>query len=332
MRTPPTHRPRSTRHGRFLGVAVFVLGLVPACASGPTQPDLLLDWEPLERFNADLPEGVQVYAGRNDELPLRAWHVKVEEPRPDLVTRVLVSDDDTDRRETVTSFARDSGACVVVNGGYFRTDLVPSEAVGLLVADGKILKPATRSVPREGKSFEIARAAIGFTEDDEITFGWITTREGILYSWPQPPAHRPGEPAPALEYDDAEVWEVHDAIGAGPALMVDGEIRITSNEEVFFGTTIPEIHPRTAVGKTADGALILLVVDGRQPISRGASLEELAALMFRLGAVDAINLDGGGSSTLVVNNVLLNRPAGTMVEREVMSAVAVFHDAAETIH
>jgi len=107
-------------------------------------------------------------------------------------------------------------------------------------------------------------------------------------------------------------------------LLHNGSRRVTDDEEVFFGSAIPNVHPRTAAGRTADGRLLLLVVDGRQPVSRGVDLEQLAHIMEDLGAVDALNLDGGGSSALVVNGVLLNRPAGTSVEREVMSALVTF--------
>ena len=127
-----------------------------------------------------------------------------------------------------------------------------------------------------------------------------------------------------ISYCELQSKGLTGAIGAGPALIIDGEIRITSDEEVFFGTSIPKTHPRTAAGYTKNGALIFMVVDGRQGESRGVSLDELAILMYELGAVEAINLDGGGSSTLVVDNTLVNRPAGGTTEREVMSAIATF--------
>ena len=107
-------------------------------------------------------------------------------------------------------------------------------------------------------------------------------------------------------------------------LIHDGRRYVTDDEEVFFGSAIPDVHPRTAVGRTTDGRLLILVVDGRQPVSRGVDLEQLAGIMEDLGAVDALNLDGGGSSALVVNGTLLNRPAGTSIEREVMSALVTF--------
>ena len=115
-----------------------------------------------------------------------------------------------------------------------------------------------------------------------------------------------------------------DAVSAGPMLIHDGRRYVTDDEEVFFGSAIPDVHPRTAVGRTTDGRLLILVVDGRQPVSRGVDLEQLAGIMEDLGAVDALNLDGGGSSALVVNGTLLNRPAGTSIEREVMSALVTF--------
>ena len=66
-----------------------------------------------------------------------------------------------------------------------------------------------------------------------------------------------------------------------------------------------------------------MIVDGRQRNSRGVTLTELSDLMKAVGAVDAINLDGGGSSTLVVGNTLLNRPTGGTFQREIVSAIGI---------
>ncbi|MEN9418149.1 MAG: hypothetical protein RI988_1769 [Pseudomonadota bacterium] len=81
------------------------------------------------------------------------------------------------------------------------------------------------------------------------------------------------------------------------------------------GTRSPALHPRTAVGLAEDGwRAWLVVVDGRQPgYSEGVALHELAALLRALGATEGINLDGGGTSTLVVQGpdtepLVLNRP------------------------
>ena len=81
-------------------------------------------------------------------------------------------------------------------------------------------------------------------------------------------------------------------------------------------------HPRTAVGIMADGRVLLVVVDGRSLRSGGASIVGLANLMRSLGAVDALNLDGGGSSTMVVNGRVVNSPSDGH-ERAVTSALVV---------
>jgi hypothetical protein len=81
-------------------------------------------------------------------------------------------------------------------------------------------------------------------------------------------------------------------------------------------------HPRTAVGWRADGTLLLVTVDGRQPEhSVGMSLAELAELMLRLGAVEALNLDGGGSTAMVVQGEVVNRPSDREGERAVANAL-----------
>lgn len=87
---------------------------------------------------------------------------------------------------------------------------------------------------------------------------------------------------------------------------------VNSNSGTEFSDTR---HPRTAVGVTPDGTLVLLVVDGRQPeISNGASLADLAFILARFGCIDAINLDGGGSSTFIIKEesefVTKNSPSG----------------------
>ncbi|NLY51930.1 MAG: phosphodiester glycosidase family protein [Firmicutes bacterium] len=100
------------------------------------------------------------------------------------------------------------------------------------------------------------------------------------------------------------------AIGGGPRLLRNGEIDVTGQEERFQADITQGRAPRTALGVTASGELLLVTVNGRQSnISIGMTLEELAELMLELGAVDAMNLDGGGSSTMVVRGIVLNAPS-----------------------
>ncbi|NLA58043.1 MAG: phosphodiester glycosidase family protein [Firmicutes bacterium] len=117
------------------------------------------------------------------------------------------------------------------------------------------------------------------------------------------------------------------AIGGGPRLLRNGEIVITGEEERFQADITQGRAPRTALGVTAAGELLLVTVNGRQSsISIGMTLEELAELMLELGAVDAMNLDGGGSSTMVVRGIVLNAPSDGK-PRPVSNALLVWAEA-----
>ncbi len=307
--------PRFTLLGVAAALVFFACGTPP-----PPATSVPMEWQPVVSANSQLPPGVRAYSGVNDSLPLRAWYVRIDERDPGITTRVFMSDDQTDNRETVSSFARDLGACVAVNGGYFNMSATPARHGGLLLSNGVLLEPATRTVTRDSMQYEAVRAAIGFI-GEEVQIAWVTTSAGLVYSWPAPPNHQPGIPGDPLDSETATIWAVRDALSAGPSLIKGGRIRITSDEEVFFGSSIPDVHPRSAAGRTEDGALLVMVVDGRHELSRGVYLEELATMMIDLGVVEALNLDGGGSSALVVNGALLNRPGGGTTEREVMSAL-----------
>ena len=281
-----------------------------------------MTWEIVESTTPNFPAGIKIMKGRNDELPINAWAAIIDPRDPDVDLNVIVSED-LDRRETLTQFSQNKKARVVVNGGYFLIDKTPTEHVGLLYVNNLTVAPATRSVLRNNKRYFTARGALGFLDDGGIDIAWVTSRNDSLFNFSEPVKNQPEEPVDSFDFSKAETWEVDDAIHAGPVLMHDGKIRVTSNEEVFFGSTIPDIPPRTAAGYRNSGELVLLVVDGRQVDSRGVDLQELAILMRDLGCVEAINLDGGGSSAMVVDGKLLNRPAGTTSQREVMSAIAV---------
>lgn len=110
-----------------------------------------------------------------------------------------------------------------------------------------------------------------------------------------------------------ETCRATDVLGAGPWLIDKGRIVAPANPR----------HPRTAVARKADGTLLLVTLDGRQKISIGMTLVELAEELLSLGAVDAINLDGGGSTTMVVNGRVRNSPSDG-AERPVGDAVLVF--------
>ncbi len=123
------------------------------------------------------------------------------------------------------------------------------------------------------------------------------------------------------------LWaNVQQAVGGGPFLVRDGQIAVDGLAEGFGKADfIAKRHPRTAAGVDAKGHLLLVTVDGRSPLSQGASLDELAAIMKRLGAVQALNFDGGGSTTMTVSGGVVNAPSDGRA-RPVADGLLVYAD------
>jgi uncharacterized protein YigE (DUF2233 family) len=123
----------------------------------------------------------------------------------------------------------------------------------------------------------------------------------------------------------AGVWEgVRYAVGGGPTIVQDGKVHVTAHQEGFGGAVASGRAPRTAIGYTSSGQILMVTVDGRHPhYSVGCTLYELARLMVSLGASNAINLDGGGSSTMVVAGKTVNRVSAGQ-ERLVSNAIGIF--------
>jgi exopolysaccharide biosynthesis protein len=109
------------------------------------------------------------------------------------------------------------------------------------------------------------------------------------------------------------------AVGGGPVLLQNGNVQITNNEErKFAGKAIADKHPRTAMGYTKDNRLIILAIQGRAPgIAEGASLSQEAGILKDLGCWEALNLDGGGSSCLLVNGKETITPSDKEKQRAV---------------
>jgi hypothetical protein len=121
-------------------------------------------------------------------------------------------------------------------------------------------------------------------------------------------------------------WQgVVDAVGGGPLIVQNGQPVFRALEQ-FSSSQLSVRNPRTAVGQRADGKIIFLTVDGRQPgYSTGLTNFELAQQMVRLGAVTASALDAGGSTTMAFDGKLLNRPSDPGGERAVSDGLFVFY-------
>jgi hypothetical protein len=121
-------------------------------------------------------------------------------------------------------------------------------------------------------------------------------------------------------------------VNGGPRLLRRGTVDIPAYAEGFHWPENPEFlyrfgvrrNPRTLAGITPDGRLLLVTVDGRRPgHSVGASFAESAAVMRALGAVDAVNLDGGGSTAMTVGSTLVTRPSDPAGERPIADALVL---------
>ncbi len=112
-------------------------------------------------------------------------------------------------------------------------------------------------------------------------------------------------------------------VGAGPRILKDGKVHVRSVQENIPKDIAKGRAPRTAIGLKRDGTVIVLVVDGRSRTSGGLTLDELATYFLRLGARDAINLDGGGSSVMVINGKIVNQPSDGK-ERAISMGLGLF--------
>ena len=168
---------------------------------------------------------------------------------------------------------------------FHRTTLTNPDGVEVVVRRNTVItvKDLTGSSQIPSDGFVIS--AVGKARE------WIkqNVRQGskLRFSW---------KIIPSESNETAQWRRTYSVLGAGPQLIKSGRISVAHLQEQMSEIFATERHPRTAIGKTAEGKLLMVTVDGRQPkISVGMSLFSLADLLLELNAVDAINLDGGGS-------------------------------------
>lgn len=232
---------------------------------------------------------------------------------------------------------------ITINAGYWWA----GTSLSLLISDGVVRSIENQTVSRKSASggdvtVYPVRSSFGQLADGTFETTWIycVLDDGNKpYSFPsaldndeQTKTYMPAPPTSATA--GARLWTPREAVGGGPMLVRDGMNLAVENywKEVFDGGGIDGTsrQPRTAIGVTADGKLILLVCDGRNMRgSAGFTLLELADKLISYGAVHAVNLDGGGSSTFVgKDGTVLNRPSDTgdkenLVERSISTAVVL---------
>ena len=293
-------------------------------ASGSASAQLTLEWAPRDDVNAALPPSIRAFESTTPGIP--AWYVRADPA--DLGWRLqAVLSDDADGVETVASFASGAGALVAVNGGYFGG----AQSYSLVRDGGQTFVSNIGALTRNGLTYFPTRGAFGLSEARVPDVAWVYDVAGVQTAYAVPNANEEGaapEPRPTASFPDgARPWDAATAMGGGPVLVENGAVRLTWEEEVFFGGSgvdTTSTRARTAVGYDASGHLLLLAAAE----SRGLTLRELAEVMVGIGAVEAVNLDGGGSTSLVAGGTTLY-PSSRQVAAALMLMPA--SGAAETI-
>ena len=124
-----------------------------------------------------------------------------------------------------------------------------------------------------------------------------------------------------LTENDVKERNIQYGVGFGPVLISNGEIALAENN-------IGGLNPRTAIGQRSDGAMLLLVIDGRQASSIGATYMDLCDIFLEYGAVNACNLDGGSSTLMWYEDHYVNNCASVVGIRPVPTTFLVMKEGA----
>ncbi|MFN8290500.1 MAG: phosphodiester glycosidase family protein [Chitinophagaceae bacterium] len=299
-------------------VVLFIL-LLSICNAVPAQ----VKWQQVDSFYQPLPSSVHVYFTDTplDTSPFRAYYLVA-----DLKDKRLkfTADTTSGRRLTPSNFfEKNNQPLVVVNCTFFSFET--NRNLNAVIKEGKLVSYNVHSLPGRGKDTFTYRhpfgSALGITRKRKADIAWLFTDSlrGIAYAR-QGPVPFTKDSLSGFTKEEATKavlkaippdkkvklsfsrWKMQTAVGGGPVLLQHGEITITNNEELkFTGKAIEDKHPRTAMGYTPDGKLIILVIEGRNKKAGGATLTQEAQLFKDLGCTEALNLDGGGSSCLLIN-------------------------------
>ena len=189
--------------------------------------------------------------------------------------------------EKTSAIADEANAILAVNGDYYG-----AQQSGYVIRNGVLYRSTVSDDDQED-------LVIDESGDFSIVTEGSTTSQALL---------------------DAGAQQV---LSFGPALIENGEIAVSEDEEVGKAMTS---NPRTAIGQIDSLHYVFVVSDGRTSASEGLSLSELASFMQSLGCKTAYNLDGGGSSTMVFNGTVINQPTtngSTISERKVSDIVSI---------
>lgn len=212
---------------------------------------------------------------------------------------LAVAKDKLPAREAVADIAARHRAVAAINSGFFA--LADGRPAGLLKVRGRLIGATSRP-----------RGAVAFRERHGRT----------LLLFDRVTAQRQGSKFETKLGSEAKDWShARDVVGGAGLLMLGGQTILEWVDEKLSDGFDTTRHPRTMIGD--DGTAIwLITIDGRQPaLSLGMNFAELQGLARRLGLRSALNLDGGGSTTMVVRGTIVNHPSDPAGPRPVSDAI-----------
>jgi exopolysaccharide biosynthesis protein len=277
------------------------------------------------------------WQGNYNDSAFRAYYVKINTKDK----QVTINTDTTlYRRLTPMQFYnRLQSPTVVVNASFF--EFKNNTNLNVIVKDGKVVAYNLNSMLNKGKDTftytHVLASAIGMKKNgflknnNELDVAYTFTDSSMKNVYYQSTPLAPFKDSIAKlnlnhpRLQNLAPWKVSWAVGGGPVLIRDNQISISNEQErKFTGKAILDRHPRTAMGYTKDGDLIILAIQGRMKgIAVGATLGETASLLLNLGCIEGLNLDGGGSSCLLVNGKETIKPSDPTGERPVPAILYV---------
>lgn len=294
-------------------------------------------WENFDFLYQPLPASMHVYKSTEllDGKPNIMYYAIVNVSDKSLK---FTTDTAYKRRLTPTRFYEKNGEpLLVVNCSFF--SFATNQNLNAVVRNERIVSYNKQTQEGTGKDtltyFHSFLGALGITKKRKIDIAWTFTdssKRNIYAS--QYPVHffKDSVEDINVKYINKKLpystkfsrWNMQTVIGGGPVLIQDNKIKISNNEErKFAGKAVNNPEPRTAVGYTKDNKLVILVCEGRSDSAAGLSLIQLAKILKDIGCVEALNLDGGGSTCMLINGKETNTPSGKGIQRPVPSVFLI---------
>jgi exopolysaccharide biosynthesis protein len=316
------------KHFKSIVRPIFLM--IPICILLLAKPTMAqkLEWKNVTADFGLSTNAIQVFASTSTTLndsAFKAYYVLINTKYPSLQMGV---DTTFYRRFTPSAFyERLAQPLVVMNASFF--EFKNNTNLNVLVHRGNLLALNKQDIEGKGKDTlnytHVLASAFGMQKNGKMDIAYTYTdsnSQEVLYQQNPIQPIKNKNARLSLKEDalaSLKKWKLNWAVGGGPVLVKEGVIFISNNEEKkFAGKAIEDHHPRTAMGYTKDGQLILLAVQGRMKnIAVGTTLTETAQIFLDLGAVEAINLDGGGSSCLLINGKETIKPSDPTGQRPV---------------